>query len=397
MAIISSIFQKELARENEVINLIASEVPLNENLKRYLCSNIGQKYAEGYPGKRYYNGCKIIDQLEQACIENVAKVFKTKYANVQPHSGSTANNAVWKAAQRYLNNHYGTDLLTIPTLSMNLQSGGHLSHFSKPSYNESKIFPDFTRTFYGVKDDGSFDWDAIQSWLNLNTTGIIVIGCSSYPLKIDYTKFSELVRKASWGHYVICFDVSHVAGLICSGVFESPMDYDWKDNVCVMTSTTHKTWGGPRHAVICWNDENISKYINHAVFPELQGGANFAIIAAVGAWAEYILSHPMKYGTTQLNILNNLQELTRPLRDKLVFGKSENHLALIRCKSKKHAQAVADRLEESNIIVNTNSLYDGEYGLRVGTAYETFLGSERPWKQIGEYINYLIDVIKVDE
>lgn len=392
---ISEIFVDELKRQSEVVNLIPSECPLPVFLKPYLESNLHQKYAEGYPGKRYYNGCKIIDELEEACIVNIAKNFKTKFANVQPHSGSTANQAVYKAAQRYFKDQ-GIDMnFAVPTLSMDLSAGGHLSHFSKPSFGWlGNKCGEFESTFYGINEHGMIDITVIAEWLKENQYGIITIGASSYPLDINYGQLSNIIEEfGKGGCYFIVFDVSHIAGLIVSGLKEHPFKYSYDNSAKVITSTTHKTFGGPRHAVICWDDETISKYINHGVFPELQGGANFAIVAALAAHSEWINENSMAYAILQTEILNNLQKLIKPLKKHIVFGLSDNHLALVRCKSKEHAQRVADTLEDSKIIVNTNSLHDGGWGIRIGSTYETLSLNKVQWEEIGLYIKYLIENI----
>lgn len=393
---ISEIVVDELERESEVINLIASEAPLPGFIKNILGTNLHQKYAEGYPGKRYYNGCKLIDEIEQRTQDAITKVFGTKYANVQPHSGTTANQAVWNAACKILFDAGFPTEGSIPTLSMKLSCGGHLSHFSNASYTERSLIPKYEREFYGVLENGEFDWTAIENWIIRHNFGIIVVGCSSYPLNVDYAKFSAILDKYAQKSFIIVFDVSHIAGLICSQNHEHPFKYKWGHCSKIMTSTTHKTWGGPRHALILWDDDKLTKYINHAVFPEMQGGANFAMVAAVGAWAEWILNNRKEYDRKQEAILENTKKLTEPLKKYLEFGKTDNHIALIRCDSKEHAQAVADKLEESKIIVNTNGLWDGGCGLRISASYESLKGVERPWTQIGEYIKYLIENIKVE-
>lgn len=381
---IANIFLEELEREKKVINLIPSECPLNPICSPYLETNVHQKYAEGYPGKRYYNGCKVIDKLEAAVIEEVAKNFECKFANVQPHSGSTANQAAYKAGTKWLNSK-GMVGIT-PTLSMTLDSGGHLSHFSPASFGKRP-----NHYFYDVLPDGRIDLERIEDWLSKHAYGIVVIGASSYPLKMPYKELSKIFQK--YNHFFIVFDVSHIAGLIVGGVHANPASFDWgEENTWCITSTTHKTYGGPRHAVITWNDENLTKYMNHAVFPEMQGGANFAIIAALGEWAENANKNHQWYHVVQKNILENVQRLTEPLKDKLVFGKTENHLALVRCKSKEHAQRVADKLEESNIVVNVNGMFDGSWGIRIGSTYETWKFNDKlEWEKIGAYINYVID------
>ena len=389
---IANIFLRELGRQKQVVNLIPSECPLQAICTPYLETNVHQKYAEGYPGNRYYNGCKIIDELETATMDEVAKNFKCKFVNVQPHSGSTANQAVYRAANRFFSRVIPSgiweDPAKIPTLSMDLSAGGHLSHFSKASFGKSDA-----HAYYGVNPDGSFDLQRIEDWLNGHSYGIIVIGASSYPLEIPYKQLSDLIRSKKNRRYFIVFDVSHIAGLIVGGLHASPVDFDWgRDNTWCITSTTHKTYGGPRHAIIAWNDEYITKDINHAVFPELQGGANFAIIAALGEWAEWINKNKETYSVIQKSIVENCQRLIQPLKDKLVFGTSKNHLALIRCKSKEHAQRVADKLEESNIVVNVNGMFDGTWGIRIGATYETLAMNDKlEWEKIGAYINYVID------
>lgn len=385
---------EELDRESKVINLIPSESPMSPLVKNILATDLHQKYAEGYPQKRYYNGCKIIDKIEEHTIKEICKCFKTNFANVQPHSGSTANQAAYKAAERwFFSQGLKANDAVIPTLSMDLDAGGHLSHFSKASFSSKFKDSSYFSTKYGILPDGRFDYAKIEEWVENNNFGIVVIGASSYPLDIPYKNLSLLLNK-SGKHFFIVFDISHIAGLIVAGLKENPMDYYWgNDNTTVITSTTHKTYGGIRHAVICWNDDSLTKHINHAVFPELQGGANFAIISALGAWSEWINTNKANYVQMQQNILDNLQKLIKPLKDKLVLGKSENHLALVRCKSKEHAQKVADKLEESNIIVNVNGMFDGSWGIRIGSTYETLRCSTINWEQIGEFIKYLIENI----
>lgn len=396
MKSISEIVVDELERESEVINLIASEAPLPGFIKNILGTNLHQKYAEGYPGKRYYNGCKLIDEIEQRTQDAITKVFRTRYANVQPHSGTTANQAVWNAACKILLDEGMSSNIPVPTLSMTLNCGGHLSHFSNAAYLDP-CCRKYDREFYGVLTNGEFDWAQIESWIKRHEFGIMVVGCSSYPLMIPYAKISEILSKYPDKKFVIAFDISHIAGLICSKNHPHPFEFNWGKNIPIMTSTTHKTWGGPRHAFILWDDDKLTKYINHAVFPEMQGGANFAMVAAVGAWAEWILNNREEYDHKQEAILKNTKKLAEPLKKYLEFGKTDNHIALIRCDSKEHAKAVADKLEESKIIVNTNTLWYGGTGLRISASYESLKGVERPWTQIGEYIKYLIENIKVEK
>lgn len=396
MKSINEIVVDELERESEVINLIASEAPLPGFIKNILGTNLHQKYAEGYPGKRYYNGCKIIDEIEQRTQDAVAKVFGVRYANVQLHSGTTANQAVWNAACKFLVDIGMSANLPVPTLSMTLNSGGHLSHFSNAAYLD-KGWRKYDREFYGVLENGDFDWEKITSWIKRHEFGIIVIGCSSYPLSVPYSKFSYILDKYPEKRFVIVFDISHIAGLICSKNHKHPFNFDWGSHFPIITSTTHKTWGGARHALIMWDKDELTGYINHGVFPEMQGGANFAMVAAIGAWAEWILHNREEYDKKQKAILENTKKLAEPLKDYLEFKRTDNHIALIRCESKEHAKAIADKLEESKIIVNTNNLWYGGCGLRISASYETLKGVERPWKQIGEYIKYLIENIKVEK
>jgi glycine hydroxymethyltransferase len=387
---IAKIFLEELNREEKVINLIPSECPLNPICAPYLDTNVHQKYAEGYPGKRYYNGCKVIDKIESAVIEEVAKNFECTFANVQPHSGSTANQAAYKAGNKWLQKQ-GMVGIT-PTLSMELDSGGHLSHFSPASFGKKP-----NHYFYSIDPmTGKFDLERIDDWMSKHKYGIIVIGASSYPFQLPLAELSKLFLKYDDGehHFFIVFDVSHIAGLIVGKVHPNPASlFDWgKNHTWCMTSTTHKTYGGPRHAVIVWKDPELTKLINHAVFPEMQGGANFAIIAALGEWAENANKNYAWYHEIQKNILRNTQRLIEPLKDKLVFGQSQNHLALVRCKSKEHAQRVADKLEESNIIVNVNGMFDGSWGIRIGSTYETWKFNDKlEWEKIGAYIKYVIE------
>jgi len=252
------ILKKEQDRQTNTVELIASENFASQAVMDLCGSVFTNKYAEGYPKKRYYNGCDHMDEIEDLAIEKVKSLFGCKYANVQPHSGANANTAVFQAFLKP-----GDTIL-----GMDLASGGHLSHGSPPNIS-GKIYNAHS---YGVDDDGLLDYDAIEEQAIEIKPKMIIAGASAYPRQIDFSRFYEIAQKT--GSYLMA-DIAHYAGLVAGSVYESPFPY-----ADVVTSTTHKTLRGPRGGIILWNNKDYTRKINSAVFPGTQGGPLMHIIAA---------------------------------------------------------------------------------------------------------------------
>lgn len=245
------IIKMEQGRQNRNIELIASENFCSDRIKQACGSILTNKYAEGYPNKRYYGGCKYIDMIEQKAIDDVCKLFNCNFANVQPHCGSSANQAVYRA---FLNN--GDTVL-----GMDLGAGGHLTHGHKLSFSGQ----DYNIVSYGITEDGIINYEDIENKLYEFNPKMLLVGASSYSQIIDYERIARILEDYynKTGDKVIYFvDMAHVAGLVAGGVHPSPIG--WAD---VVTSTTHKTLRGPRGGLILWNNEEYSKKINSAVFP----------------------------------------------------------------------------------------------------------------------------------
>ena len=247
----------ELGRQRGNIELIASENIVSEAVLAAVGSVLTNKYAEGYPGKRYYGGCQYVDVVENIAIERVKKLFGAQYANVQPHSGAQANYAVYLA-------------LCTPgdtVMGMDLDAGGHLTHGCKANFSgkQYNIVP------YGVDDNGYIDYDAVERLAMETKPKMIIAGASAYPRTIDFARFADIAHKC--GAYLMV-DMAHIAGLVAAGLHPSPVGY-----ADVVTTTTHKTLRGPRGGVILTNDEALAKKINSAIFPGSQGGPLEHVIA----------------------------------------------------------------------------------------------------------------------
>ena len=255
---IKEILEKESIRQMSTVELIASENFVSDAVLELQGSILTNKYAEGYPGKRYYGGCEYIDEMESLAIEYVCRLFNCKYANVQPHSGSSANMAVYRALLDK------GDVI----LGMDLSAGGHLTHGYKVSFSGK----DYKSYSYGVNEQGLIDYDEVERIAKEVRPELIIAGASAYSRKIDFKRFKEIAD--SVGAYLMV-DMAHIAGLVATGYHESPIPY-----ADVVTSTTHKTLRGPRGGIILTNDEEIAKKIDKAVFPGIQGGPLEHVIAA---------------------------------------------------------------------------------------------------------------------
>ena len=347
--------QKEKIRQNDCIELIASENYVSNDILKLQGSILTNKYAEGYPGKRYYGGCENIDVIENLAIKYACKLFSCKYANVQSHSGSSANMAVLKAL---LNPH---DKI----LSMDLNNGGHLTHGAKVSF--SGIDYEVVN-YYLDKKTEMLNYEIIEEIALKEKPKLIIAGASAYSRIIDFARFKEIANKVG---ALLMVDMAHIAGLVAAGLHPSPFPY-----ADVVTSTTHKTLRGPRGGLILTNDEQIIKKVNKMVFPGIQGGPLEHVIAAKGQ-CFYEAMQP-EFKDYAQNVIKNCNALCNTLKEegfKIVSGTTDNHLVLVNVKSIGLTGKMAeDILAKINITVNKNMIPgDTESpsitsGLRLGSA-----------------------------
>ncbi|SDB46229.1 glycine hydroxymethyltransferase [Ruminococcaceae bacterium FB2012] len=350
----------ELARQRRNLELIASENIVSPAVMAAMGSVLTNKYAEGYPAKRYYGGCECVDIVEQIAIDRACKLFDAKFANVQPHSGAQANTAVYFALLQPGDTVMG----------MSLDNGGHLTHGS-PVNISGKYF-NFVP--YGVDDNGYIDYDAMEKQAKEVKPKLIVAGASAYPRAIDFKRISDIAK--SVGAYFMV-DMAHIAGLVAAGQHESPMPY-----ADVVTTTTHKTLRGPRGGMILTNDEALAKKFNSAIFPGTQGGPLMHVIAGKAVCFGEALKPEFKaYGE---QIVKNAQRLAKALLDKgfdLVSGGTDNHLMLADLRPFKiTGKKLQHDLDEVYITVNKNAIpNDPEKpfvtsGVRIGTPAVTTRG-----------------------
>ncbi|QJG66946.1 serine hydroxymethyltransferase [Mycoplasma phocoenae] len=358
---IESLINKESIRQNENIELIASENYVSEDVMKAAGSCLTNKYAEGYPNARYYGGCEFVDEIEKIAQERAKKLFGCNFANVQPYSGSVANAAVYMALL-----NPGDKIL-----GLKLESGGHLTHGYSISFS-GKFYESHS---YSVNDEGILDYDEIEKIALKVRPQVIVTGYSAYSQIIDFKRFKEIADKV--GAYLFA-DVSHIAGLIVADAHPSPFPY-----ADVVMTTTHKTLRGTRGAIILTNDEEISKKINKAVFPGCQGGPLVHQIAAKAVAFREALTHSFKSYAN--SVVLNANVFCRTFMDKgvkIVSGVTQNHLFTIDVKSSygitgKEAAAILDTLK---ITVNKNTIpNDTEKpmiasGIRLGVAAMTTRG-----------------------
>ena len=375
------VLQKELYRQRNTIELIASENFTSEAVMKYQGSVLTNKYAEGYPGKRYYGGCEFVDIAENLAIDRLKKLFNCKWANVQPNSGSQANQAVFLA-------------LLSPgdtVLGMSLSAGGHLTHGAKP--NQSGKY--FNSIQYGVrKEDGQIDYEELRDLAKKNKPKLIIAGASAYSSKINFKIFREVADEV--GAYLLV-DMAHYSGLIASRVYPDPLPYA---DIC--TSTTHKTLRGPRGGIILSNNEEIGKLVDKAVFPGLQGGPLMHVIAAKAAAFKEALSDEFKEYSMQTLI--NAKAMCLVLKNKgfeIVSGDTDCHMLLVNLTNKGVTGKLAENtLDKAGITCNKNSVPFDEKspfitsGIRLGTAAGTTRGfKEKEFIIVGELISEVIDSI----
>lgn len=370
---VGSAMKKELERQQRNIELIASENIVSPAVMAAMGSILTNKYAEGYPGKRYYGGCECVDIVEDIARDRVKELFGASYANVQPHSGAQANMAVYFA----LLNPGDT------VMGMNLAEGGHLTHGS-PVNMSGKYF-NFVP--YGVNADGFIDYDEFEEKAKECKPKLIVAGASAYPRIIDFERISQIAKEV--GAYFMV-DMAHIAGLVAAGLHPSPVPY-----ADVVTSTTHKTLRGPRGGLILCNDEELGKAFNKAIFPGTQGGPLMHVIAGKAVCFGEALKPEFK--EYQKNVIDNCQALVNGLlaRDiKLVSGGSDNHLCLVDLRgSEVTGKELEHRLDEVYITANKNTVPNEPRspfitsGLRLGTPAVTTRGFDaEDMDKIAEYI-----------
>ena len=363
---ILSILEREQNRQTDTVELIASENFASQEVMDLCGSVFTNKYAEGYSGKRYYNGCDHMDEIEDLTIERVKSLFGCKYANVQPHSGANANTAVYQAFLK------PGDII----LGMDLASGGHLSHGSPPNIS-GKIYHSYS---YGVDDEGLLDYDAIEEQALAIKPKMIVAGASAYPRQIEFSRFYEIAYKC--GAYLLA-DIAHYSGLVAGSAYETPFPY-----ADVVTSTTHKTLRGPRGGIILWNKKDYTRRINSAVFPGTQGGPLMHIIAAKAQCFHEALQP--EFETYASNVVENAQAMGKVFRKrgiKIQTDGTDSHILLLNLtKSEYSGREAADLLEENGITVNKNGIpndpraFTETSGIRIGTAAETTRhGGDTEW------------------
>ena len=372
--ILKEALKKEQERQFNNIELIASENYVSKDVLELQGSILTNKYAEGYPGKRYYGGCENIDIFETKAKEYACKLFNAKYANVQPHCGSSANMAAYRA-------------LLNPgdkVMGMNLSDGGHLTHGHPLSFSGS----DYEIVDYKVNEEGYIDYERIREIALKEKPKMIIAGASAYPRAINFAKFREIADEC--GAYLMV-DMAHIAGLVAAGLHQNPVLY-----ADIVTSTTHKTLRGPRGGIILTNNEELAKKIDRVVFPGIQGGPLEHIIGAK-AQCFYEALQP-EFKEYQIQVLKNIKVLAEELQSKgmkVVSGGTDNHLLLLDVYNSlgitgKEAEKLLDKV---CITVNKNTIPNEQLsptkasGIRIGSPAMTTRGlKEEDFKQIGNII-----------
>ena len=375
----------ETGRQNDHIELIASENFVSKAVMAAMGSTLTNKYAEGYPGKRYYGGCQFVDMVEELARERAKKLFGCTYVNVQPHSGAQANMAVFFA-------------LVKPgetVMGMNLDHGGHLSHGSPANISGTyyHIVP------YGVNDKGFIDYDEVERIAKECKPKMIIAGASAYCRKIDFKRFREIADEV--GAFLMV-DMAHIAGLVASGYHESPIPY-----AHVTTTTTHKTLRGPRGGMILASAEAAEKFkLNKAVFPGIQGGPLMHVIAGKAVCLKEALDPSFKVYAE--NVVKNASALANGLMNRgfdIVSGGTDNHLMLVNLLSKgKTGKEVEKLLDAANITCNKNTIPNDPAspfvtsGIRLGTAAVTTRGfNEADMDVVAEAIAMLVDDVDANQ
>ena len=382
---IAAAMAAELGRQRDNLELIASENVVSEAVMAAMGSHLTNKYAEGYPGKRYYGGCQFVDVVENLAIERAKQLFGCEYANVQPHSGAQANMAVFFAVMEVGDTYMG----------MNLDHGGHLTHGSPVNMSGKN----YHCVPYGVDDQGVIDYDEVRRIALDCQPKLIIAGASAYARKIDFKRMREIADEVG---AVLMVDMAHIAGLVAAGLHESPIPY-----AHVTTTTTHKTLRGPRGGLILSSEEVNKKYnFNKAIFPGIQGGPLMHVIAAKAVCFKEALSPEFKEYQTQ--IIKNANALANALMERgfdIVSGGTDNHLMLVDLRKMELTGKDMEKLLDSvHITCNKNTVPNDPKspfvtsGLRIGTPAVTSRGlKEDDMIQIAEAIKLAIIDGKLEE
>jgi len=381
---IFDIVEAELDRQTTHLEMIASENFTSPAVMEAMGSVFTNKYAEGYPYKRYYGGCEFADAAEQLAIDRACEIFGCSYANVQPHSGSQANGAVYAALLKA-----GDKIL-----GMDLSHGGHLTHGSKPSFSGKN----YSAFYYGVELDGRINYEKVMEIAKTVQPKIIVCGASAYAREIDFAKFREIADAVG---AILFADIAHIAGLVAANEHMSPFPY-----ADVVTTTTHKTLRGPRGGMIMVNDEDIAKKINSAIFPGLQGGPLVHVMAAKAVAFKEILAPEWKAYAVQVKAnASKLAEVLMARGYDVVSDGTDNHLILVSFLNKEFSGKDADAaLQNAGITVNKNTV-PGETrspfvtsGVRIGSPALTARGmKEQEFELIANKICDVLDDIENTE
>ena len=365
-------------RQQSTIELIASENFASDSVMKLCGSEFTNKYAEGYPGRRYYNGCEHMDEIEELAISKLIDIYGCLFANVQPHSGANANLAVFQAFLEP-----GSRIL-----GMDLASGGHLSHGAPVNISGKNYITEH----YGVDNYGYIDYDEVRNIALKFRPQMIIAGASAYPRQIDWKKFREIADEC---RALLMVDMAHYSGLIAGGAYDNPVPY-----ADVVTSTTHKTLRGPRGGIILWNDPKYCKMINSAVFPGTQGGPLMNIIAAKAQ--SFIEADTKEFYDYAEQVILNAKAMCEVFNDsnvlKVQTGGTDSHIILLDLTDCKYSgRDAADLLEENGITVNKNGIpndprsFMETSGIRIGTAAETTRGHDEAWfRQLAQRITELL-------
>ena len=382
---IAAVLSGELTRQQEQIELIASENIASQAVLDVQGSVLTNKYAEGYPGKRYYGGCEVVDEAEVLAIDRAKQLFGCEYANVQPHSGSQANQAVFMVTMKPGDTFMG----------MSLDDGGHLTHGK--SVNQSGKW--FAPVAYGVRpQDHLIDYDQAAEVARANSPKVIIAGGSAYSRQIDFAKFREIADEV--GAILMC-DVAHYAGLIVAGEYPNPFPH-----AHIVTTTTHKTLRGPRGGLILTNDKKLANKIDSAVFPGLQGGPLMHVIAAKAvAFGEALRPEFKTYAKQVIENARALADSLQSVGFRIVSGGTDSHLMLVDLTPKNVSGAAAEiALERAGITTNKNSIPGDPLppmqtsGLRVGTPAGTTRGfGPAEFRQVGHWIGEILDAVSTGQ
>ena len=379
-----SVIEKENNRQEQEIELIASENITSLAVMQAQGSVMTNKYAEGYPGRRYYGGCEYVDMAEELAIERIKKLFNCNFANVQPNSGSQANQAVFMSLMKPGDTF----------LAMDLASGGHLTHGAKPNLSGKW----FNAIHYGVnRETEIIDYSQVEELAKLHKPKVIIAGGSAVPRQINFKEFKRIAE--SVGAYLMV-DMAHFSGLAAAGCHPNPLDF-----ADVATSTTHKTLRGPRGGIILTNDEELAKKFNSAIFPGLQGGPLMHVIAAKAVGFGEALKPDFK--TYQENVIENAKVLSKTLEERgfrIVTGGTDTHVVLVDVGSKNIKGNEAEKsLGNANITCNKNGIpFDTEKpmvtsGIRLGTPAGTTRGFGRDdFMNIGNWIADVLEELQIN-